>query len=208
MTSHEPSTPASRLANEQQAIAHLKQRNLAGLAFLVETYQVDAVHTALLIVGDRGTAEEIVQEAFLRAYHKIDQFDDRRSFGPWFLRSVINASLKTANQQKRAEPLEEQQDDIRVAEWLIDPDPDPLEIAEKAETGEMVWRALQQLTPDQRVAVVLRFYLDESMTGMIRKLDRPQSTIKWWLHTAYIRLRQILGSHPTGEPGNQEVDHE
>ena len=208
MTYTKPLMSAERLAEEQQAIAHLKQGNLAGLAVLVEIHQVEAVHVALLIVRDLGTAEEVVQEAFLHAYQKINQFDDQRLFGPWFLRSVINAALKTASSQKRAEPLEEQPDGSRVAEWMIDPNLGPPEIVETAEAGEAVWQALQQLTPDQRAAVVLRYFLDESMTEMIRELNRPQSTVKWWLHAARQRLRQILSPYHAVENESQEVEHE
>ena len=213
MTCTQPSTPADRLANEQQAIAHLKNGDLAGLAVLVQTYQVEAVHAALLIVGDRGTAEEVVQEAFLRAYRKIDQFDDRRPFGPWFLRSVIHAALKAAARQERVEPLEEPQDGSRAAEWLLDPGPGLQEIAEKDEVHEAVWMALSQLTPEQRAVVVMRYFLDESEREMIEELNRPLTTVKWWLHAARQRLRQILlpfYASSTGAAGmeSQEVEHE
>lgn len=208
MTCTEPSTPADRLANERQAIAHLKQGNIAGLAVLVQTYQVEAVHAALLIVGDRDTAEEIVQEAFLRAYRKIGQFDDRRAFGPWFLRSVIHEALKAAARQNRIEPLEEPQESSPAAQWLVDPALGPQEIAEVAEVREVVWQALRQLTPDQRAAVVLRYFLDESENDMIQELNRPLTTIKWWLHAARQRLRHILRPFYIGEMDSQEVKHE
>ncbi len=200
MTRSEPSSPADPvdgLAKEQQAITQLKQGNLDGLAVLVQAYQVEAVHAALLIVRDQATAEEVVQEAFLRAYHKIGQFDASRRFGPWFLRSVINAALKAAAAQNRVEPLEEAQEALqegnRAAAWLIDPDPGPQEMVETAETREAIWQALGQLTPDQRAAVVLRYFLEEGENEMIQVLDRPRSTIKWWLHAARQRLRDLLG---------------
>ncbi len=208
MTCIEPSTPAERLAIEQQAIAHLKQGNLAGLGVLVQTYQVEAVHAALLIVGDQGTAEEVVQEAFLRAYRKIDQFDDRRPFGPWFLRSVIHAALKVAASQNRIEPLEEPQNGSRAAEWLIDPGLGPQEITEIAELHEVVWQALGQLTPDQRAAVVMRYFLDKGENEMIQELNRPRSTVKWWLHAARQRLRHILRPFHATATESQEVERE
>lgn len=208
MTCTEPPTPAERLANEQQAIAHLKHGNLAGLAVLVQTYQVEAVHAALLIVRDRGTAEEVVQEAFLHAYRKINQFDDRRPFGPWFLRSVIHAAIKAADRQNRMEPLEEPQDGGRAAEWLIDPGLGPQETVETGEMREAIWQALGQLTPDQRAAVVMRYYLDEDENEMIQALNRPRSTVKWWLHAARQRLRQMLRPLHTADMESQEVDRE
>ena len=161
-----------------------------------------------MIVGDQGTAEEIVQEAFLQAYRKIDQFDDRRPFGPWFLRSVIHAALKAAARQKRVEPLEEPQDGRYAAEWLIDPGLGPQEIAETAEVREAIWQALAQLTPDQRAAVVLRYFLDESENEMIQELNRPLTTVKWWLHAARQRLRKILRPSHDSETDCQEVDRE
>lgn len=199
---------------EQQAIAQLKQGDPAGLTGLVKLYQVRAVHAALLIVRDQGVAEQIVQDAFLQAYRKIEQFDERRPFGPWFLRSVIHAALKTTAREARFEPLEEPDGDGAArsadgsAAWWMDPDFSPPERAEQAELRKAVWQALGQLTPDQRAAVVLRYFLDESESEMIRDLDRPPSTVKWWLHAARKRLRQLLLPFYPHTVEYPEVDHE
>jgi RNA polymerase sigma-70 factor (ECF subfamily) len=82
---------------EHQAIARLKQGDLAGLEFLVRQYQAQAVQTAYLILGDRFLAEDIAQTAFLKAAWKIDQFDAQRPFRPWFLRVVKNVSFLWMN---------------------------------------------------------------------------------------------------------------
>lgn len=208
MTQIESSMPAELLANEKQAITHLKRGNLSGLSVLVQAHQVKAVHAALLIVRDQGTSEEIVQEAFLQAYRKIDQFDDRRPFGPWFMRSVIHAALKTAEKQKRVEALEEPHDGSRIAEWLIDPGLAPQQVVETAEFREAVWQALAKLTPNQRAAVVMRYFLDESESEMVSQLNRPLTTIKWWLHSAREKLKVNLRPLQETESESQEVGHE
>ena len=108
MSQSTPSAPDdSKLASDPTAIACLKQGNIAGLDVLVQKHQVEAVHAALLIVRDRVLAEDIVQNAFLQAYRKIDQFDAHRPFGPWFLRIVINAAIQEARRQKRVVSLED-----------------------------------------------------------------------------------------------------
>jgi RNA polymerase sigma-70 factor, ECF subfamily len=194
--------------DEQQAIARLKRGDLVGLETLVHLYQVQAVHTAYLILGERALAEDVVQNAFLRVYEKIYQFDDRRPFRAWFLRSVINASLKVARRQKRlvtldADPGEELPS---LAEWLVDPQPQPDEIIESEETRRMVWQAIEQLSPDQRAAIIARYYLGLNDQEMSEQLQRPLTTVKWWLHSARARLRrmlqprQIAASQKFGEP--------
>lgn len=214
MVNSKPSAPVDlKLASDQTATACLKQGNIAGLTTLVQNYQVEAVHAALLIVRDRDLAEDIAQEAFLQAYRKIGQFDDRRPFGPWFLRIVINSALKAVNRQKRTIPLEEPEDgnrakESREAEWLIDPGLSPEVLVETAEIHETIWRAMEQLTPDQRAAVVLRYFLDKNESEMIRELNRPLTTVKWWLHAARKRLQKYLQPAFMSEPENMEVDHE
>ena len=179
---------------EKSAIARLKQGDLDGMEALVKRHQVRAVSAAYLIVRDPKLAEDIVQEAFLRAAEKIDQFDESRPFGPWFLRSVINASTKAVRKQKRFIPLDGTRDEetTKVADWLIDPDPHPEQIVETQETRQMVWEALGELTAGQRAVIVMRHFLEMSEAEMTQELDRPLTTIRWRLKTARNQLRKIL----------------
>jgi len=178
---------------EKLAIARLKQGDLDGMEVLVKRHQVRAVSAAFLIVRDPKLAEDIVQEAFLRAAEKIGQFDESRPFGPWFLRSVINASIKAMQRQKRFIPLDAQDEETyNVADWLMDPSPGPELIIETEETRRRVWKALGEITAEQRAVIVMRHFLDMSETEMTGELDRPLTTIRWRLKTARNQLRKLI----------------
>lgn len=180
--------------DEQQAIARLKRGDLAGLETLVNLYQVQALHSAYLILGERALAEEVVQSAFLRVNEKIHQYDERRPFRAWFLRIVVNAAIKASKRQKRLIALDDDSPARQHAlvGWLTDPQPQPDEIVETQETRQAVWRALEQLSPDQRAAIIARYYLGLSDQEMSEQLQRPLTTVKWWLHSARARLRHLL----------------
>jgi RNA polymerase sigma-70 factor, ECF subfamily len=179
---------------EKLAIARLKQGDLNGMEALVRLYQVRAVSAAFLVVRDPKLAEDIVHDAFLRAAEKINQFDESRPFGAWFLRSVVNAAIKAAKRQKRFIPLDGPQveDVSSVAVWLMDPHPNPESVVETQETRQMVWKALGELPPEQRAAIVMRHFLEMSEVEMTQELDRPLTTIRWRLKTARNRLRKLL----------------
>jgi RNA polymerase sigma-70 factor (ECF subfamily) len=187
---------------ERQAIARLKQGDPGGLEVLVRKYQVQAVRAAYLIVRDRALAEDIVQAAFLRAYERIAQFDPKRSFGPWFLRSVVNDSVKAVTRRERQISLESptEDEDLTLADLLADPNPGPDDLVETAEVRRAVWKALGQLPATQRAAIVLRYYLDFSEAEMTFELDTPLGTIKWRLHAARNNLRTLLRPLWPSEP--------
>lgn len=193
---------------EKLAIARLKQGDLDGMEVLVKRYQAQAIYTAYLIARDMKLAEDIVQDAYLRAAEKIAQFDESRSFGPWFLRSVVHASIKAAERQKRLVPLDGNGDEeiSSVTRWLLDPKPGPDEIAETRETRQIVWKALGQLTPEQRAVIILRHFLEMNEKEITRQLGRPLTTIHWWLRAARNRLREIL--HPFWQVDGSEWDDE
>jgi RNA polymerase sigma-70 factor, ECF subfamily len=132
--------------DEKQAIALLKNGDPDGLETLVNLFQLQAIRAACLIVDDQAQAEDIVQNAFLRAAERINQFDDQRPFGPWFLRSVVHDALKALERQKRSISLEANEE--LATSILFDPAPLPEEIVETKEIREAVWLALKQLPPN------------------------------------------------------------
>jgi RNA polymerase sigma-70 factor (ECF subfamily) len=180
--------------DERKAIEQLKQGDIQGLETLVRAYQVQAVRAACLVTHDRRLAEEIVQAAFLRSYERIEQFDVDRSFGPWFLRIVVNDAVKATARRKRTVPLEREAGEAgtSLADLLPDPDPGPAELAEAEEARQAVWTALGQLPPTQRGAIVLRYYLDLGEAEMAERWSCPRGTVKWRLYAARERLRTLL----------------
>jgi RNA polymerase sigma-70 factor (ECF subfamily) len=182
---------------ESEAIARLKAGDIDGLEPLVRAYQVRAVRAAFLICHDHAQAEDIVQAAFVRAYERIAQFDATRPFGPWFLRSVVNDALKAAARQGRTVPLDWEEADAETG--LPDPGPTPEEQLDAAETSAAIGTALARLSPEQRAAIVLRYYVGLSESEMTARLRAPPGTVKWRLHAARQRLRTLLPAwvHPS-----------
>ncbi len=174
---------------ESEAIARLQGGDISGLEPLVRAYQVRAVRAAFLICHDRALAEDLVQAAFVRAYERIGQFNAARPFGPWFLQSVVHDAMKAAARQWRTVPLESDGDEAAL---LPDPGPAPEDLLEAAETSAAIRAALARLSPEQRAAIVLRYYLGLTESQMAAWLCIPPGTIKWRLHAARRRLRTLL----------------
>lgn len=185
---------------DRTAISHIKQGDLNGLETLVSRYQARAVHAAYLVIYDRALAEDVAQSAFVKVAERIHQFDEERPFAPWFFRIVINDALKLARQTKRNVPLEEiDEDTSQLAALLADPAPQPEQRLEEKQIRERILKAIQSLPPEQRAVIVMRYYLDLSEADMSAKMDRPLSTIKWWLRDARKRLRDLMTSKAEGD---------
>lgn len=174
---------------EHTAITRLRQGDIRGLEALVHAYQVRAIRAAALITRDQALAEDIVQSAFIRAFERIHQFDTSRPFAPWFLRSVVNDAVKAVS---RGRPQVALDDGRSPADMLRDPAPGPDTLLEQAETEAAIVQALAQLPPEQRGAVILRYYLGLSEAEIAAEQDSPPGTVKWRLHAARKRLRHLL----------------
>jgi RNA polymerase sigma-70 factor (ECF subfamily) len=178
--------------DELEAVRRMKHGDISGLEAIVRRYQVPALRAVYLITRDLPLAEDVVQEGFLRAYERIGQFDVSRPFGPWFLRSVVNAAIKVAVRAERTVPLHADRAG-RVPRWAIgDRSGDPVTALERAETRLAIVDALAALSPGQRAVVVCRYYLDLSEADTARNLAVPPGTVKRRLHDARARLRAML----------------
>jgi len=190
---------------DDQAVARLKQGDQGGLEVLVSRYYLPAVRAAYLIVQDKGLAEDVVQNSFLCLSDTIRQFDPKRPFGPWFLRCVVNAAINTSHRENRLVSLDQVEDGDRFSAegWLREQADGAAEQIEEAEKRQAIYQALGKLNPKQRAAVIMRYYLELSESEMAEELDVSKSSLKWWLHSARVRLRELLQAfEPAGRPSN------
>jgi len=176
--------------DDAQAILRLKNGDIGGLELLVTRYQVKAVRAAFLIVRNQQAAEDIAQETFLRVFAHIHRFDESRPFGPYLLRSVVNAALDLVQKEAKQEDAD---GGLESVEGLIE---HAITVEAQAEFNALkqdIHTALEQLSLRQRAAIVLRYYLEMSEKEMAESLNAAPGTVKWLLNAARERLRSLLG---------------
>jgi RNA polymerase sigma factor (sigma-70 family) len=176
--------------DDHVAISLLKKGNITGLAYLVRKYQDQAIHAAYLVSNDPDISEEIVQEAFVRIYERIHQFDGERPFRPWLIRIVINDSIKASRRRSRHISLDGEEPPL--SDLIADENPGPAALLEESEYRQAVRSALKQLSPEQRAAVVMRYYLEMTEGEMAERAAWPRGTVKSRLHRARQQLKHLL----------------
>jgi RNA polymerase sigma factor (sigma-70 family) len=139
-------------------------------------HYAEVVRVAFLVTGDRQEALDVAQETFARAYERWGQVSTMDSPVGWLMRVATNLSL---SHRRRA---------VRRAPSLPPP-----ESTDDAHGDPAVLSALASLTPSQRAAVVLRFYLDLSIGETARMLRKRPGTIRALTSQGVARLRQLLG---------------
>jgi RNA polymerase sigma-70 factor (ECF subfamily) len=189
--------------DERETIRRIRDGDVNALEPLVRAHQLRAVRTAYLITRDRQQAEDIVQDAFIRAYERIGQLRPGNQFAPWFLRIVANDALKAATRGRRWVPLPDDTDGLDSRGDTPDAAPGPEEMMLEKEMRAEVWAALGELAPEQRTLLVLRYYVEWREAELADWLETPIGTVKWRLHEARRKLRALLSVPtpcPTHEP--------
>jgi RNA polymerase sigma-70 factor (ECF subfamily) len=154
----------------------------AGQAFgeLVTRYQTGVFNVCYRILHERGEAEDLAQEAFLRAFDRIHTFDIEREFGPWIRRVAANLCLNHLESQKVTTEL----DDERVADQTQRPE----SVVEVRERSEQIRKVLASLPANYRLVIELRHYQELSYDEIAAELNIQLSDVKSHL----FRARKIL----------------
>ncbi len=176
--------------DEREAISRLRRGDIGGLEILVRRYQTEATQIAQVITRDRALAEDVVQNAFVRVYERIEQFDPDRPFAPWFFRIVSNDAIKAVHRSHL-----HVSSDSRSTALIEDPALNPEEIVIILQQVDSISEALQRLSPAQRSVIVSRYYLGLNDREIAQRFRGAPGTIRVHLHAARKRLRQIL-NHP------------
>ena len=173
--------------NDKREMERLSRGDIAALGTLVKRYQTEALRAAYLVTHDLAQAEDVVSSAFLRVFERAEQYDPHRPFAPWFYRIVVNDAINAVLRRDRATTLEH----TRITRSPLN-STDPEATAVLNEERRAVRDALAQLTPSQRGAVVMRYFLELSESEMVERTGRSRGTVKRHLHDARARMKQLL----------------
>jgi RNA polymerase sigma-70 factor (ECF subfamily) len=191
-------TPAQR---EAAAAAALVARAKAGEphAFdaLVRRYRKRIFACALHLCGSESEADDIVQDAFIRAYSSLDRFEGRSEFFTWLYRLTINRALDARRSRVRRSESSIDDFDPRIERALeVDAPGDPRRAAELRETYARALRALDALPPEMRTTIVLVSLqgLSNAEAAVVQGCSR--GTIAWRLHEGHKRLVEAVNKVP------------
>jgi RNA polymerase sigma-70 factor (ECF subfamily) len=174
-------------AAERELIRLAQRGDTEAFGRLVTRHQQTVFNIAYRLTGNRQEAEDVAQEAFIRAYRALDRFDPQRPFAPWLYRIATNTALNWLKRRRPEVALDGEM-------LLADTSPGPEAQAIAADTSAQLRAAIAALPPNHRAVIELRHFQGLSYREMSEALGVPLSDVKSWLFRARRRLRRMLAN--------------
>jgi RNA polymerase sigma-70 factor (ECF subfamily) len=154
-------------------------------SIIVRTYEQPVYNYILRLTGDRALSEDLTQEVFLRVYQGLPSFSLRSRFTTWLFQVTKNRVLDELRAIERRPRAIVALDDIPPLEVVDAP-------VERAETIDAVWRAVEALNPDLKMALLLRDVVGLSYTEIAETLEITLATVKWRIYKAREEVQLAL----------------
>jgi len=161
---------------------------------LVVRHSATLFRMAFRITGNAADADDVVQDAFLRGYVKLDSFESRAEFGTWIYRIGVRCALDKVNARRADETsrVAEETDAEEAAVQVADGAPGPERLAMSAEIKALQEMALRGLSPLERTAFVLRHLEDQSTEEIAAVLQIAPNAAKQAVFRGVQKVRQRL----------------
>ncbi|MCP3964067.1 MAG: sigma-70 family RNA polymerase sigma factor [bacterium] len=173
-------------------VARARAGEEGAFGLLVESHSRDVFRLAYRMTGNRENADDVVQEAFLRAFRSLHRFDERSRFGTWLHRITVNCAMDHLRRSNREASRRQPQADETILERQVSHEPGPERLAESGQIELQVERALGTLSPIERSAFVLRHFEHQSIAEIGHQLGARSSATKHAVFRAVRKLRREL----------------
>ena len=172
-------------SDERELVRRCREGSEAAYAELVRQHRPRLYSLAFRLIGDRETAEDVVQETFLAAFKAIDRFQPKPSLAPWLNTIAVRIAQRVA-ERGRSRPKASLDRLVAGGDSLLalsqpvefDPASDPHAVAEAGELRRTVAAAIEGLPFTQRAAVVLRFVMGLDYAAAAQTMGVPLNTYK------------------------------
>ncbi|MDZ7290502.1 MAG: sigma-70 family RNA polymerase sigma factor [candidate division KSB1 bacterium] len=187
------------MKDETKLLAAVRRGDERAVRKLVDAYSPRLYNVALRILRSPQDAEDALQETFITALDKLDQFDGRASFFTWMYRIAVNVSLmalrKKRSRRKKEESIEVPSFESIRSRELIDWTADPVRKVLTAEMREIMDAAIENLPARYRVVFVLRDLEGLSIEETSKTLGISVANVKIRLMRARLFLREALAKY-------------
>jgi RNA polymerase sigma-70 factor (ECF subfamily) len=182
--------------SDLKLVQSAKAGSRAAFGTLVKKYQQKVFYLAFDLVHDYDDAKDIAQEAFIKSFEKLQQFEERAQFSTWLYRIAVNLAMDQYRRRKRR-PHESLDDTIHEIERQknIEQTEEGLRSEMELQTSaqrQQIDKALMNLSQNQRVATVLKYFHQKSSKEIAHILGCSESTARIHLFRAMKNLRKHL----------------
>jgi RNA polymerase sigma-70 factor (ECF subfamily) len=182
--------------NDQAAIQAVLAGDKEAYAALVVRHSERLFRVAFRITGNEADAEDVVQEALLRGYRKLESFESRSDFGTWIYRIAVRCALdriggsKVDESSRIGETTDGERDRVQIADQAAGPE----RLLLSGEIGAMQEFAMHALSATERTAFVLRHLEDRTTEEIAAVMGIPPNTAKQSVFRAVQKLRRRLAT--------------
>ena len=179
-------------AHSDSDLAVMARRgNTQAYGELVQRFQSAVFSVCYRLMGERTEAEDLAQDAFIRAYQHLNSFDPSLPFGPWVRRIAANLCINRLHVRKELQmPLEDDGYDPPTP-----PELNPEAVRLQGETAEALRTAICSLPPAYRAVIELSHFEQLSYAEIAQALGLPLSDVKSHLFRARKRLAKIMRAY-------------
>ncbi|MGD0037446.1 MAG: RNA polymerase sigma factor [Bacteroidota bacterium] len=170
--------------------------NVSKYSYFIDKYKGMAFSIAFRIVDNREDAEEIVQDAFLKAFRSLDKFRKDSKFSTWFYRIVVNSSL-SRTRGKRPEFSSIEEDDI--TDIVIESVESAYRSLDSSDQKKFIHNALEELNVEDRLLLTLYYLTENSIDEITEITSINQDNAKMKLHRARNKMYKILNKNLKSE---------
>jgi RNA polymerase sigma-70 factor, ECF subfamily len=165
---------------------------------LVERHRRYLYNLALRITGSEQDAKDVLQDTLLNAYLHLEQFEQRADLRTWLNRILVNCALDHLRARRRRPDLHDPQPISDVAETVASVSPDPERLAMSADCRRQVSKAMNTMSPLERVTFTLRHFEGCSINEITQTLGISHSAAKQHIFRAVRKIRLALAAHGSG----------
>lgn len=179
----------------KEKIKQVKKGDQAAFEDVVTFYQHKIYQHCYRMLGNAHEAEDIAQEAFIRAYTNIDSYDITRKFSTWLYRIATNLTIDRIRKRKPDYYLDAEikgADGLTMYAQLESDNPLPEEEVEELELKSYIRKEISELPPKYRSIITLRYLEEFSLQEISDILDIPMGTVKTRIHRGREALRKKL----------------
>jgi RNA polymerase sigma-70 factor (ECF subfamily) len=180
---------------DADVVALVQRGNHDAFRILVERHSRAVFRVAYRLTGREEDADDVVQEAFLRAFRQIGRFEARSSFATWLYRIAFNCAhdlLRQRPKQGSRTSLDDEDERGRVELADTSPEANPAQVLATRRLNVRLRQAMDELTSQERAAFVMRHYEGLSIEEIGRALDLGASAAKHSVFRAVRKLRVSL----------------